>query len=240
MYIYKVTNKINNKIYVGLSTKSIDDKYYGSGKLINKALKKYGIENFTKEVIEECINVDDLVKAEIKWISFYNSCDRNSGYNISPGGDKNPDKQRKPIYKYDIDGTLLNVFDSIEHGVNEINDRNLYRNSVINSRPVKGFWYSKESKTSEEIQRKHNDYLTAKRLRSVIAATKRWENTEYRDKMTENIKTVRTLVTNHTKSEETKKKISDSLKNKKWYNNGTIEKQFHQCPPQWNTGRLKK
>ena len=51
MEIYIVTNKINGKIYVGQSTKS-DPTYFGSGVSINRAIAKYGKENFKKEVIE--------------------------------------------------------------------------------------------------------------------------------------------------------------------------------------------
>jgi hypothetical protein len=240
MYIYKVTNKVNGKIYIGLSTKKNNPSYFGSGKLINKAIKKYGLSNFEKEILEECTNSNELAKAEIKWIEFHDSCNPSIGYNISPGGDLNPNKQRKPIHKYDLDGKLICKFDTIEDAVNDINDRNLYRNSVINTRPVKGYWFSKELKTEDEIQKMHVDYLTAKRLRFMIAAAKRWENKEYRDKMTTNIKTVRTLVTNYTKTEETKAKISNSLKNKRWYNNGVSESLQIECPPNWNKGRLKK
>lgn len=240
MYIYKVTNKINNKIYIGLSTKKNNPRYFGSGKLINKAIKKYGLSNFEKEKLEECTTSIELANAEIKWIKFYNSCDPMIGYNISPGGDLNPDKQRKPIYKYDLEGNLICKFNTIEDAVNDINDRNLYRNSIVNSRPIKGYWFNKELKTKEEIQKQHNDYLTAKKIRFMIAAAKRWENKEYRDKMTTNIKNVRTLVTNYVKTEETKAKISNSLKNKKWYNNGVIESLQIACPPNWNKGRLKK
>jgi hypothetical protein len=86
MQIYKITNLINNKIYIGKDTTS-DPKYFGSGLLIKRAFKKYGSENFIKEVIDISDDYNELSKKEIYWISFYNSTDRKIGYNISSGGD---------------------------------------------------------------------------------------------------------------------------------------------------------
>jgi hypothetical protein len=52
-YIYKTTNIINNKFYIGMhSTDNIDDKYIGSGKRLWYSLRKYGKENFKLEILE--------------------------------------------------------------------------------------------------------------------------------------------------------------------------------------------
>lgn len=92
-YIYKITNLINNKIYIGqrrcVKHPSLDIKYFGSGCEIIKAILKYGKNNFKKEIIEIC-QKDELNKKEIYWISFYNSTDKKIGYNISLGGSVNP------------------------------------------------------------------------------------------------------------------------------------------------------
>ena len=86
MQIYKITNIIDNKIYIGKDTKS-DSKYFGSGIIINRAIVKYGKENFIKEIIDETDDYFELSKKEIYWIKKYNSTDRQIGYNISSGGD---------------------------------------------------------------------------------------------------------------------------------------------------------
>lgn len=89
MYIYKITNNVNGKSYIGLKTKTADESenYYGSGTLINLAIEKYGIENFTKEIIEDGIQDINLLKErEIYWINYYNLTDRALGYNITKGG----------------------------------------------------------------------------------------------------------------------------------------------------------
>jgi hypothetical protein len=86
MEIYKITNLINSKIYIGKDTTS-NPKYFGSGILLKKSISKYGIENFSKEVIDTAENNSDLSEKEKYWISFYNSTNRKIGYNISKGGD---------------------------------------------------------------------------------------------------------------------------------------------------------
>lgn len=59
--IYKITNQINGKYYIGRhSTKNINDCYMGSGIGIKNAIKKYGLENFTKEIIAEAHSTSEL------------------------------------------------------------------------------------------------------------------------------------------------------------------------------------
>lgn len=95
--IYKTTNLINGKIYVGKDKKD-DPKYLGSGVIFKRALKKYGIINFNKSVIEECYTLLELNARETYWIKTLNSTDRKIGYNIAIGGNggdtitNNPDR----------------------------------------------------------------------------------------------------------------------------------------------------
>lgn len=88
MYIYKTTNKINGKFYIGLSKFKPEENsdYLGSGWLIKKAINKYGKENFIKEILEECTEKEILLKQERYWISTLQSNNRIIGYNISEGG----------------------------------------------------------------------------------------------------------------------------------------------------------
>jgi group I intron endonuclease len=86
MVIYVVKNKINNKKYIGKDSKN-DDNYYGSGVYLKRSIKKYGIENFSKEIIEYCENEIQLNEREIYWIDFFNATKSKEYYNISNGGD---------------------------------------------------------------------------------------------------------------------------------------------------------
>lgn len=85
MIIYKTTNLINNKIYIGQDSNN-DSKYLGSGHLIVKAIKKYGEKNFKKEILEFCKSKKELNEKEILWIKKFNSTNKKIGYNISSGG----------------------------------------------------------------------------------------------------------------------------------------------------------
>ena len=85
-YIYKITNQINGKIYIGKhSTNNLDDGYMGSGVLIKKAIQKYGIENFTKEYLAFCDTEEKLNWFEKFYIKKYKA--REVGYNLTDGGD---------------------------------------------------------------------------------------------------------------------------------------------------------
>lgn len=86
MEIYKITNTLNGKIYIGKDTTS-DPKYYGSGLLIRRSIDKYGIDNFTKEIIDITEDYNELSNKEIYWIKHFNSTNPEIGYNISEGGD---------------------------------------------------------------------------------------------------------------------------------------------------------
>jgi len=88
MVIYKTTNLVNGKIYIGQSCKTGKKlaEYFGSGLVLNNAIMKHGIKNFVKEILEECSSKKELNEREIYWIKFYNSQDNKIGYNITPGG----------------------------------------------------------------------------------------------------------------------------------------------------------
>jgi hypothetical protein len=76
---------VNGKIYIG-QDKYNNPNYLGSGKILHLAFQKYGIENFKKEIIEECDSIELLNEREKFWISYYSSTDRSIGYNIASGG----------------------------------------------------------------------------------------------------------------------------------------------------------
>ena len=87
-YIYKTTNKLNNKIYIGQKKSNIflNEKYLGSGKYLLRAIDKYGKENFEIELIDTANSRKELSDLEIFYIKKFNSTDHTIGYNIAKGG----------------------------------------------------------------------------------------------------------------------------------------------------------
>jgi group I intron endonuclease len=83
-YIYITTNIVNKKQYIGYHDGLETDTYLGSGTAIKNALKKYGKENFVKEIIQSC-TLNESTELETKYITEYNTI-RPNGYNISPTG----------------------------------------------------------------------------------------------------------------------------------------------------------
>lgn len=91
--IYKITNKQNGKVYIGQSV-DIERRWQEHRKRYNiekydtlfyKAIRKYGLENFSFEIIEVCTK-EELDDKEIYWIKHYNSFDAEYGYNLTIGG----------------------------------------------------------------------------------------------------------------------------------------------------------
>ena len=90
-YIYKTTNLINGKIYVGKhEATDFDTSYIGSGVVFSKALKKYGKENFECILLEAVDTLDELNLREKYWIAKLDARNSQIGYNINEGGEGNP------------------------------------------------------------------------------------------------------------------------------------------------------
>ena len=84
-FIYITTNLINNKKYIGMHNNFSDD-YLGSGTLLTKAVKKYGKENFSREIIAYAKTKEELAELEKEFIKKYNAVNKNDFYNIHTGG----------------------------------------------------------------------------------------------------------------------------------------------------------
>ena len=91
MIIYKVTNKINGKIYIGQTIKSLAERWgqhcrSKKNTFFSRAIQKYGKENFTVEQIDVACDRDELDKKEQYWIAYFDSMNPQKGYNLTSGG----------------------------------------------------------------------------------------------------------------------------------------------------------
>jgi len=102
MVIYKTTNLVNGKQYIGRDSHN-NPNYLGSGVLLQRAISKYGKDNFKKEIIEECLSLENLIRREEYWLDyydagnnpmFYNVHNKGNGYSVS--GEKHPMYGKEP------------------------------------------------------------------------------------------------------------------------------------------------
>jgi hypothetical protein len=93
--VYKITNNINDKIYIGChKTQVKNDDYMGSGKVLKLAIKKYGIENFTKNIIFEASSAEEMFSKEKELVEIGSHT-----YNLKKGGDGGFDFVNKNLSK---------------------------------------------------------------------------------------------------------------------------------------------
>lgn len=93
--VYKITNKVTGKVYIGITNQGAGVRYrhhwyearIGESAPIHRSMKKYGEENFTLEILETVDTYEELKDREKYWIKFYDSMNREKGYNLTEGGD---------------------------------------------------------------------------------------------------------------------------------------------------------
>ena len=109
-YLYRITDTLSNKVYIGQSNKETErwrqHKYYARQEepiqYVHRAMAKYGVESFVYEVIAMCHAQEDADELEIQLIKQYDSRNKEHGYNVAPGGDHawnaGLPKEQQPMY----------------------------------------------------------------------------------------------------------------------------------------------
>lgn len=129
-YIYKIINNINKKVYIGQTKRTIEIRwkqhlreYKDKDYALYKAMRKYGIENFTIEVIENC-SEEELNEKEEFYIRKYNShinFEKSNGYNMTLGGQNIIETLKIPVYYINLDNFEIKYYDSISEAHRDTN-----------------------------------------------------------------------------------------------------------------------
>jgi group I intron endonuclease len=122
-YLYEIKNTINGKIYVGVhKTKSLDDGYMGSGKVVSNAIRKYGIEHFTKTILETFDNLADMFARE-KEIVNDEFLARQDVYNLRRGGSGGFDFINKAGLNWSVEkNRSISPFNTDEWKARQVNE----------------------------------------------------------------------------------------------------------------------
>lgn len=198
-YLYKTTNKITGKYYIGAhSTKNLEDGYMGSGKQLKDAIKKYGIENFTCEILEIFSNREEAFQKEAEIVTedfindpmTYNMCTGGLGSSIKTTG-----------FKKQVSNKLKGRKFSSEHSLK----KSLAQTGEKNHR------YGKPNPNNPKLYGQDNGMFGKKHTE------------ESKKVMSENRRNVKVNYT-----PDLIESLSKACKNKLWYNNGTISKRFYE------------
>lgn len=207
-YVYETTNLINGKKYIGKRSCDCsieEDKYIGSGKYIKNSIKKYGKENFKKEILQICESEEMAYEWEKVYIEQVKAYDNHNYYNIARGGDGLGSLQMKELWENEE-----------------------FRNKAVKG--MKGKKHSEETKKkmseahkgksiSEETKNKMSQAQKGKELSEETKIKIRTSKIGHKHSESTKLK-LRNAQTGKKHSQETKNKMSESRKGEKsyWYN----------------------
>ena len=107
--LYRITNKLNGKVYIGChKTDNIDDGYMGSGRIIKQALKRYGKENFDKEILHICDSAEQMFDMESAIVN-EEFVAREDTYNLRTGGAGSPVTYLREEHKRKISESMMGL-----------------------------------------------------------------------------------------------------------------------------------
>lgn len=155
-FIYKITNLIDNKVYIGLTTRTVEARWkehcrHGSQQ-IDDAIQIYGIENFEIETLEEC-DESILDDREKYWIDYYDSF--KNGYNNTYGGRGNN------FIMTDKSDIVLQLWE------NGLTINKIVEKTSLNVETVRGY-LNKNGITKEQIRERANYYIGLSKSRPVL------------------------------------------------------------------------
>ena len=117
--VYKHTNKINGKVYIGITMHQPELRWGKNGKnykaqVFTKAIQKYGWNNFEHNILYTGLSEQDACQKEIELIALYKATDKRYGYNVALGGkDFGSFSKRKQVYQYTLNGEFVAEYSSL-------------------------------------------------------------------------------------------------------------------------------
>jgi group I intron endonuclease len=219
-YIYETINLKNGKTYIGQHKSKVwDSDYYGSGFLLKRAIKKYGIENFECNLIMWAYSKKELNNLEIKYIAFYKP-----KYNIATGGNggnlgeevnkliskanKNPSEEtRKKMSETHVGMKGKHHSDETKRKMSELH---------------------KDKKRSEETKRKITDSLKKNPPNKGRIFSEEWKKNMSKVRKGKKL------------SEEQKEKVRLNSIDRHFFTNGIINVFRYECPEGFYPGRITK
>ena len=241
-YIYLTTNLVTGFKYIGQKTSSefLGEAYLGSGKILKRAIDKYGKDNFKVELLEAVEGgKTDLDIREIYWISRLNAVDSHEFYNLHPGG--------RGGATYGHSGH--SVTEEQRQHQSDLHKQRFIDNPEL---AVKISQINRERFSNPEERAKVSECVK-----------KLWENQEYRERQSASHKGQESPMKGKKHSEETRKRISErgkgrtsprkgvilseeqrrahseAMKGRTWWTNGIQNKLVKDCPGEdWYLGRV--
>lgn len=255
-YIYRITNLINGKTYIGQHKyKKLDDSYMGSGKILKQAIKKHGIENFKKEILYSRIQYKETADDMERFAIAKERAIGKAEYNIADGGNniggwnkgipaseeskiKNREahlgKKRGPL----SEETRKKI------GEAQKGEKNHMYGKIPWNKGKKGLQTAWNKGRPSPMKGKHISEET--KMKISIGNKGKSKSEEHKKKISESLKGKNNYWYGKSApnkgvpaSEETKMKISENNKGRHWYNNGEINKFCYECPDGFVPGRLK-
>ena len=154
MIVYKITNLIDGKIYVGQTIRTLERRFKEhteADSLIGKAIRKFGIENFSSEILETCQTKKQLNEREIFWIEKLN-CKTPNGYNVKDGGSFQTKRSKKIGGHLKLGKTLRNLRKNFHLSQEQVAKKlNIPRTALVAIESDKRTIFAEELKNFSEL-----------------------------------------------------------------------------------------
>lgn len=213
-YVYLTTNLVNGMKYIGQYKSSSFDKYYiGSGLLMQRAIEKYGKDNFKCEILVECADANQLSEKEYEMIQLYNAVESDEYYNLANGLQAPMSELHKKHLK-----------DSFNANKSHVGERNsMYGvHRFVELNPNYGKHYYHIPNTDDEILVTEEVFESSYKSQGYVRGRTKCRIDALHKNLSE--------------------KLRGNCHNrgKKWFNDGSIQTLSFECPEGFVPGMLKK